>query len=399
MSQLTGAVFISCKTLLLPTMVSSLINGFRVEASKSGQTDNRDSTPFFLTAMFVSELVRLDDIYRPMRSQANRRQLFLLQYLHANLNLFADFLEKFANDYVESRRRDFDPRSSKLRRWVLKEIARDSNQYRQLTNIGNEMSDTLESLIDIVKALPKNKGLEPEPKIQFLTLEQELRGCCKDIRGRLSRLTDDLESSLKFLDLARNMSQTSNVQFLTVLATIFLPLSLAAGVLSMQSRFKDLGVLLYDFFGVVFLLATIGILILVSMVFWDFIEENATKLITENYYKPVWAVLVIVAGLGILVFGMLVLSSFLVGMFKDVVLGAHILGYGFAVAIGGPVAICLLILVWSIVMEALESTFERIGDMVASWNNDNRTRKRRDIEGDPVPGIQQNVQSDPGPRS
>jgi Mg2+ and Co2+ transporter CorA len=100
----------------------------------------------------------------------------------------------------------------------------------------------------------------------FRVLEADLRGCCRNIQGRLTRLTEELDNSLKFLDLARSMSQKRNVQFLTILATIFLPLSLAAGVLSMQSRFTDLGVLLYDFVGVVVLLVVIALLFLGAMV-------------------------------------------------------------------------------------------------------------------------------------
>lgn len=49
---------------------------------------------------------------------------------------------------------------------------------------------------------------------------------------------------------------------LTLIATIFLPLSLGSSLLSMQTRFADLGLLLYDFVGVGVLLASVMVLVL-----------------------------------------------------------------------------------------------------------------------------------------
>lgn len=110
-------------------------------------------------------------------------------------------------------------------------MATDASYYRFLTNIGNDLADTLESLIDVGKTLPELQCTESWAV--FSRIEAELRGCCKDVRNRLARLNDDMDNNLKFLDLARKINQTRNVELLTTLVTIFLPLSLAAGVLSM----------------------------------------------------------------------------------------------------------------------------------------------------------------------
>lgn len=58
-----------------------------------------------------------------------------------------------------------------------------------------------------------------------------------------------------------NVEQASSVSQLTLIAAFSLPLSLAAGILSMQTRFAQLDLLLYDFVGVVFLLATIAFIV------------------------------------------------------------------------------------------------------------------------------------------
>lgn len=71
-----------------------------------------------------------------------------------------------------------------------------------------------------------------------------------------------LEHHLKFLEMRRNIDESSNLRMLTVLATIFLPLSLACGILSMQTRFEDLSYLLYDFCGVIVILLTLVVVIL-----------------------------------------------------------------------------------------------------------------------------------------
>jgi Mg2+ and Co2+ transporter CorA len=191
-----------------------------------------------------------------MRTRDNWKEIILLQYYHANLNLFADFLFTFVSDYVEREEREFDPGQSKLRQWHVKKMAADSRLYRQIANVGVEVVAALESLLDVNMALAGLTQQESKGKLatELAVLAAELRGCCKDVNRRVSGLSDDLEYQLKCLDLARSMKETENVQRLTVLATIFLPLSLAARILSMQSRFKDLDYLLYDFVGVAILL-------------------------------------------------------------------------------------------------------------------------------------------------
>lgn len=143
-----------------------------------------------------------------------------------------------------------DPAWAELRRWNLREITKYSHECRSLREMGQELVSTTESLIEVVKGSPTFAG-SSKAAILFMPIEAELRGYCREVKEQLQKLSDGLEHELKFLELARNANQTRGVQQLTLVATIFLPLSLAAGVLSMQIRFKDLGNLLYDFFGAV----------------------------------------------------------------------------------------------------------------------------------------------------
>ncbi|KAG2024277.1 hypothetical protein GB937_003928 [Aspergillus fischeri] len=303
--------------------------------------NNRDQESSFYSPaakLVLESLLRLEPVYRPIRTEENWKQTFLLQYQHANLNLFLRSLQEFENEYVPQRRRDFDARSSKLRRWVLREMATDASYYCLLSNIGNDLAETLESLLNVaMKTLPELRDSDFNTGTTFSRIETELREYCKEIRNRLARLNNEMDKNVKFLDLDRTLKQARNVERLTILATIFLPLSLAAGILSMQSRFKDAGVLLYDFLGVSVLLGAFAVAVVVSLAFFNLIEEDVTKLFKANIFKRIWRLVLWYLALHILAIGLLILTSFTVGMFKDVVLGWFILGYGLAVAIGGPI--------------------------------------------------------------
>lgn len=289
---------------------------------------------FLLATRLSTGLKALDAHYRPIRADENWKQAFLLQFHHACLCSFASFLASLVLQDRRGRDGDIDPAWAELRRWNLKEITKYSYQCRRLREISQELISTTESLIDVVKGSPTVAGA-PQTAIKFMAIEAELRGYCREVKERLQKLSDGLEHDLKFLELARNVNQTRGVQQLTLLATIFLPLSLAAGVLSMQTRFKDLGSLLYDFFGVVMLLGAIVVIIFIIMTTIAVIKEAESRLTQYSFYREdlrrrVISLLI----LGLFSYGSLILSSFLVGMFKDVALGAKVLGYGSAAAVG-----------------------------------------------------------------
>ncbi|RSM09294.1 hypothetical protein CEP52_004178 [Fusarium oligoseptatum] len=314
-------VEIECRTFVVPRLAEEL--GRKPPAHQ-----------FLLTTKLSMELEALDIHYRPIRSDENWKQAFLIQFHHACLSFFANFLRSLVLQDRRGRDADVDPAWDELRRWNLKEITKHSYECRSLLEMGHELVSTTESLIDVVKASPTVAGA-PQTMIKFMAVEAELRGYCREVKERLQKLSDGLEHDLKFLELARNVNQTRGVQQLTLLATIFLPLSLAAGVLSMQTRFKDLGSLLYDFFGVVMLLGAIVVIIFIIMTTIAIIKEAESRFTQYSFYRKHVRVIVINLLLsGLFSYGSLVLSSFLVGMFKDVPLGAKILGYGTAAAVG-----------------------------------------------------------------
>ncbi|KAF5586463.1 mRNA 3 end-processing YTH1 [Fusarium pseudocircinatum] len=215
--------------------------------------------------------------YITVRSKDNWKKLFLLQFHHACLRLFFDFLTALEADEKEHAvDANTDAGSAELWQWNLRTITQRSYEYRDLGEMGRKLISTTESLIDVVRASSPVVDSTTHAN-KFMAIDMEIRGLCRESNERIQNFSDQLDHDLKYLELARDINQTRGVQQLTLLATIFLPLSLAAGVLSMQTRFKDLGTLLYDFFGVVVLLAAIVLIILILLSLVAVVNEVDTS--------------------------------------------------------------------------------------------------------------------------
>ncbi|KAH7235025.1 uncharacterized protein BKA55DRAFT_708962 [Fusarium redolens] len=236
---------------------------------------------FYAAKQIRIQIKLLDASYITVRSKDNWKQLFLLQFHHACLKLFIAFLNALESDEIDhADDATTDPSLAELRQWNLKTITKRSYEYRDLAEMGRKLISTTESLIDVVRSTPPVVDSSTHAN-KLMAIDMELRGYCREANEQLQKFSDRLDHDLKYLELARNINQTRGVQQLTLLATIFLPLSLAAGVLSMQTRFKDLGTLLYDFFGVVVLLAAIVLIIMILLSLMTVLNELDTTTIME----------------------------------------------------------------------------------------------------------------------
>ncbi|CCT75454.1 uncharacterized protein FFB20_10641 [Fusarium fujikuroi] len=308
------------------------------------QPNANDFSEFHSAKQITEEIQSLDTSYITVRSEDNWKQVFLLQFHHACLKLFIQFLNFLEKDEIDHAEYAVtDPSKAELRQWNLKTIVKRSYEYRDLAEMGRKFISTTEYLLDVTNlSFPAPNSQVPNsplPGHNFKATEIELRFLFQEANEQLKKFSDRLDRDLKYLELARNFNQNRSVQQLTLLATVFLPLSLAAGILSMQTRFKDLGVLLYDFFGVVVLLAGIVLIIMIMLNFVAVVKELDSKSVQHKSYRETFRVITLsLVKYELLVFGALLLSSFLVGMFKDASLGARILGYG-ALAICSPLMV------------------------------------------------------------
>jgi hypothetical protein len=141
--------------------------------------------------------------------------------------------------------------------------------------------------------------------------------------------------------------QSFSVTILTVLAALFLPLSLASAILSMQYRFHELGPVLYDFFGVAWLFCTFAIVCFVLFRYGNRLLDAywTLKHLEKRDYKSFRRSIKGVTYSYVLAWTM-VLVSFLLGMFlrEDTVdwRAYPILAVGLVIFITSPFVIPIL---------------------------------------------------------
>lgn len=284
---------------------------------------------------FCQHILELDEVYKSIGKDATPpavlKQLLLLRYCHASVDEYSDFLHVVQTAYAGGRERLSDPRRSVLTNRSLAEITADAYFYEELNDRVTDLAGAVDALVEILGA----SFSERQQFVEFRSLAAELQATCSDLKKTASRLSMRLDNHLRFFELSRSMNESLNVRLLSLLASIFLPLSLASGLLSMQTRLANLHYLLYDFCGVIVLLGTIIVavfLILRIFVWW---RERLVKWDEIDFFRRHVRPFIRHSVAACLIIGWALLTaSFLVGMIKDVGLGLRILGYGTVVIAG-----------------------------------------------------------------
>jgi hypothetical protein len=192
------------------------------------------------------------------------KKLFLLHYCSTILTEYSFFLSNVKLHYVSKRQSMIDPRYSVLRPSILEEIIADAYIYAEFHNVALDLTDPVASLISIIQSALANPNEWPA----FNTYAAEPHCHCNEITKVTSSFSARLDHDLKYLDVSRNMHESSQAWMLSVLASVFLPLSVATGLLSMQTRFSDLRLLLYDFCGTVVLVGTVLVVLFQALRVW-----------------------------------------------------------------------------------------------------------------------------------
>ncbi|KAL8788428.1 MAG: hypothetical protein Q9195_007307 [Heterodermia aff. obscurata] len=270
------------------------------------------------------------------------KQLLLLRYSHALVEEYVDLVYGLQTNYARRKEGLSDPRRATLTLPMLAEITRDTCFYEEVNEGAAELAGAVDILVESLKILLMDAANFHD----YQHLAVELQSTCKDVKRMMSTLLTTSENHLRLFELSRGMQEAQSVHLLTLLASIFLPLSLACGLLSMQTRFAQLHYLLYDFCGVLVLLGTIVAVILIVLRFFSSWKKLLTQLDRNRIFKKYIRPNVQYIFFGYLVLGWsLLLSSFLVGMIKDVGLGLKILyaavGIGQAV-LTFPLALVLM---------------------------------------------------------
>ena len=271
-----------------------------------------------------------------VESQTAHIQLIMLQFLHFHLMQVDAFLTYIDINYATERYELLDPHRISFTTSVLKELTSWTSFCDYLRNLSLATTDLVSHAIDIIE-----ESIEEDiiARQAFRSKRAEIRAECSALAKLSSSMVERFESRLKFFELFRNVQGSGSIWLLTLLAFIFLPLSLASSVLSMQTRFAELHFLLYDFCGVLMIIGSLTVLIFLGLKLTVVIIDQLTKLKVTNsrvlrmmnlMYLPAATVI------ALLVFSLwaLIFTSFIVGMIKDVSLGLKILGYGCAAYLG-----------------------------------------------------------------
>ena len=133
------------------------------------------------------------------------------------------------------------------------------------------------------------------------------------------------EKILLLRDRRLNERQTTNSTALTYCAALFVPFLLATAFLSMQTRTKDLDMLVYDFCGIAILFSTFATVVYFGSKFITGIKtsryaEHLQGIRPPSTWSNKW-----ILRLHVLLTWSLVLVSFFVGMLHDLHIGLYIL--------------------------------------------------------------------------
>lgn len=257
-------------------------------------------------------------------------QSLLLHYSQALVEEYNDLVYGLQANYARKKEGFSDPRRATLTIPMLAETTRDVCFYEEVKERVSELAGAIDVLVESLKVL----YVDAANYRSFQCLAVELQSTCTDLKRTITTLSTTLENHLRLFELSRDMHEAQNVRLLSILASIFLPLSLACGLLSMQTRFSELHYLLYDFFGVLVLLGTTVAVILAALRSHLWWKRLLTKLEEDPLFRDINPTAQIVVPYCLVLGWGLLISSFLVGMIKDVGLGLKILGYGALVAVG-----------------------------------------------------------------
>lgn len=277
---------------------------------------------------FVHTMEHMDRQYKTIESRLaveNHAMLFVLRMLHSQVLMQCRTLDTFRELY------DFH----------LSEIASHTQAtigtavvttklLEKITAISNQadrMHIEVKSLVLVVEALLELLSPLSEQSIKFGKLDKELRAISRSLISKTEDLVPRLETKLRFLELNRNIRESTSLWLLSLFAAIFLPFSLASSLLSMQTRLADLNFLLYDFCGVIVFFGSLALVVVFAIKQFAKRRGNVHGIIRlNNGINMVFAILGWIA----------VVVSFLIGMIVDVELGLRVL-YLAAAATAGTI--------------------------------------------------------------
>ncbi|KAJ4287290.1 hypothetical protein N0V90_012688 [Kalmusia sp. IMI 367209] len=256
--------------------------------------------------------------------QTQTLRLLLLNLLSVTMARNVAFLEETTG---ETELDEFDPKlvgrvtrtefAERIGGWAL--------LFRRIEDDITYLNSSIECLLKRVRRHDISASNDPSSPLaqclEDMTIDGEFHKYqASQRRIRYSELFDVLSYRV-------TAKQANSVSQLTLLAAFFLPMSLASAILSMQSRFMDLHLVLYDFVGVVIILGTIAA---TAYAVFKWGPDLYEKIIRMNYGDNISESRKLFRALKFICLAawwLAILTAFLVGMLKDPVLGMKIFGF------------------------------------------------------------------------
>lgn len=216
------------------------------------------------------------------------------------------------------------------------------NEHEVVLSHMHDLSDAIDFICEALLSDSKNPADEPTSQVdvgKFYSLQKT----CRQRLAWTMRSREKLVYVFEAINKVHNIQESIRVKRLTVLATIFLPLSLSTSILSIQGRFVDLGPKLYDFVGVFVIVGSAAVLLLLlakaisrlkKSQFWELLSPRMLWQQPSRWHIRVFSVVMAISYCSAVA---LTIASFVIGMVENVVLGVKILGFGLAGVIGFPI--------------------------------------------------------------
>ena len=185
----------------------------------------------------------------------------------------------------------FEPRLSAKSSEAFKEIEDAEGILRSVNNL-------VDSIEFVIKALkPDSTGVTQQPALKGHERRmQELEALCDERRDNAKRALEALNRQLDYLTKRHAIRESKAIKILTILASLYLPLSLSASLLGMQTPFRAVAHtvtaadqtlvgsnLLFDFFGVFIWLATATMFIVCGIRFAIWLKSNGLGILSRNF--------------------------------------------------------------------------------------------------------------------
>ncbi|MCJ1383215.1 hypothetical protein MMC17_006328 [Xylographa soralifera] len=290
------------------------------------------------------------------KSRAFACQMVALDLLRAAVECWMVFLSQIIRR-SEERASDLDNRSRSY----------DILAFKLLSKVARNLELAIRYTLQVAFVSLDDKDIEVKPKLQ--AIELEINAKIQSLKNKVDDFLASLESISDVKRILVEEDQALNVTRLTILAAIFLPLSLFSSLLSMNNRAADLGLLWYDYVGVCTMLIfcvfivyqymrikdilkvtqatatakTLDWLKKKSPYIWSLLKRLvkyvSTSIFSSKVEEWIWSTLM---NLLFTAFAATIVASFWVGMFKDVGLGLRIMGFGTAGWVGVLIVLLLV---------------------------------------------------------